>query len=172
MLRRLLISWIILSMVCLPLFGAKVPREATPFSFELPGNTRIAVEDYKGKVIALEFLLTTCPHCKRTSAVMQRLYNEYGSKGFQALGVAFNDTDMNAVKGYALSAGVTYPVGLGDRDRVVEFLQHPIMLTLWTPILIVIDKNGNIRGQYHGTDKFFKNEEVNMRKQIEELLAE
>jgi thiol-disulfide isomerase/thioredoxin len=172
MFRRVLIGWIVAAMVCLPASGAKLPRPAGDLSFELPGGEKVSLSKYKGKVIALEFLLTTCPHCQRTSKVMQRLYSEYGPKGFQSIGVAFNDANLEMVKAYAVQSGATYPVGLGDRDRVVDFLQHPIMLTLWTPILVMIDKSGNIRGQYQGTDEFFKNEEANMRKSIEELLAE
>jgi thiol-disulfide isomerase/thioredoxin len=172
MFRRVLIGWIVAAMVCLPVSGAKLPRPAGDFSFELPGGEMVNLSKYKGKVIALEFLLTTCPHCQRTSKVMQQLYSEYGPKGFQSVGVAFNDANLEMVKAYAVQSGATYPVGLGDRDKVVDFLQHPIMLTLWTPILVMIDKSGNIRGQYQGTDQFFKNEEANMRKTIEELLAE
>ncbi len=172
MYRRVLSGWIVATLVCMPMFGAKIPRPADDFTFQLPGGEKANLSKYKGKVIALEFLLTTCPHCQRTSKVMQQMYSDYGSKGFQAVGIAFNDANLQMVKQYAVQTGATYPVGLGDRDKVIEFLQHPIMLTLWTPILVVIDKSGNIRGQYLGTDDFFKNEEVNMRKTIEELLEE
>ncbi len=172
MYRRPVIGLLVAALSALPILGARVPRPATDLTFEVPGGGPMNLSRFKGKVVALEFLLTTCPHCKRTSSVMQKLYGEYGPKGFQAIGVAFNDASPEMVRQYASELKLTYPVGLGNRDRVVDFLQHPIMLTLWTPIVVVIDKEGTIRGQFPGTDAFFKNEEGNMRQWIESLLAE
>ncbi len=47
-----------------------------------------------------------------------------------------------------------------------------IMLTLWMPQLVFIDKNGAIRAQFPGTADFFKDEETNMRKMVEKLPKE
>ena len=169
--RRLLTGWVILAMVCLPVFAAKIPRPAPPLTFNLPGGQQMNLAKFKGKVVALEFLLTTCPHCKRTSGVVNKLYAEYGPKGFQALGVAINDGAKRLIPAFRLELDLTYPVGYIEHDRAVDWLQHPIMLTMWMPQLVFIDKTGTIVAQYGGTDKFFRNEEVNMRKKIEELLA-
>lgn len=174
---RLVVGTLILTLILTPMFGAKIPRQAPELAFELPSGQKVELGQYKGKVIALEFLLTTCPHCKRTAGVMQKLFGEYGSKKFQPLGVAMFAEPVNAaalqqVTQYANEARVTYPVGGIHRDRAVDFLQHPIMLTLWVPQLVFIDKSGTIVAQYAGTDKFFRNEEVNIRAVLDKLLAE
>jgi peroxiredoxin len=172
MYRRILVTGIVLALAILPLVAAKVPREAPEFSFQVPGGGDINLDRYQGKVIALEFLLTTCPHCKRTSGVMQEMYSEFGSKGFQALGVAINEGAEQDLARYLQGMSVAFPVGFVHRDRAVDFLQHPVVMTLWVPQLIFIDKTGTIRAQYAGTDDFFRNEEENMREMIEKLLAE
>jgi hypothetical protein len=46
------------------------------------------------------------------------------------------------------------------------------MLTLYVPHLVFIDRKGVIRAQYPGSDKFYENEEANIRKEIEALLKE
>ncbi len=172
MYRRLVTSCVMIALVVLPVLAAKIPREAPEFVFETASGQKLNLSQYKGKVIALEFLLTTCPHCKRTSKVMQDLYNEYSGKGFQAIGVAFNDGAASLLPSYILETGVSYPLGASHRDRVIDFMQHPVMLTMWTPMMVIIDKEGNIRAQYQGTDDFFRAEEKNLREWIEKLLNE
>jgi thiol-disulfide isomerase/thioredoxin len=171
MLRKpALASLLVAALAVLPALGATLPRKAPELIFQMPGGAKMSLDQFKGKVIVLEFLLTTCPHCKRTASVMQKLYGEYGPKGVQMLGLAFNDEAASALPAYTLEAGATYPIGYTDRDRAVDFLQHPIMLTMWVPQLVFIDREGNIVAQYPGTDRFFLNEEANIRSKIEQLL--
>lgn len=170
--KRFLAACAAFSLLSLPLTAAKLPRKAPKLTFELLSGTRMSLDQFRGKVVVLEFLLTTCPHCKRTSATLQRLYAEYGSKGFQPIGVAFNDGALKTLPNYLQGLRLTYPIGAGDRYKVVDFLQHPIMLTLWTPQLLIVDKKGMIRYQFPGTDKFFRNEEENLRNLLVELLKE
>lgn len=133
---------------------------------------QLALSKFKGKVIALEFLLTTCPHCKQASAVLQKLSEEYGPRGFQPLGAAFNDMAAMFVPDYVREVGAKFPVGIAPRDKVISFIQHPMNQMLYTPILLFIDRGFNIRAQYGGMDDFFLNEEANMRGMIEKLLSE
>jgi peroxiredoxin len=153
--------------------AAELPRPAKDFRFRLPGGQEVSLGQYKGKVIALEFLLTTCPHCQDTSRVMQKLYQELGPKGVQALGVSINDPDGRLTAQYIKQFGLSYPVGYQpNRDAVSDFLQHPIMVTMMMPQLVLIDRNGVIRAQYGGSDPFFNkaNEEQNLRKALLDLL--
>jgi peroxiredoxin len=168
--RRLLIGLPAVCLVATLLFAAQIPRSAPDFTFLLPGGKQASLNAFKGKVVALEFLLTTCPHCKKCSSSMQRLYDELGNKGFQPVGVAINDGAQDLVPGYVKELRLTYPVGVGERNKVIDFLQHPVMLTMMMPQLVIIDKKGTIRAQYAGTDSFFQNEDENLRNVIEPLL--
>ena len=64
-----------------------------------------------GKVVALEFIFTTCPHCQAASHLMSRFQNELGSRGFQAIDVAFNDNSDLLVGAFAKEQQTTFPVG-------------------------------------------------------------
>ncbi len=47
-----------------------------------------------------------------------------------------------------------------------------MMLIMYVPQLVFLDRKGVIRAQYPGGDKFYQDEEKNMRTQIESLLKE
>jgi peroxiredoxin len=153
------------------LSAADIPRQAPPLTFRTPTGATINLADYKGKVVALEFLITTCPHCQRCSTLLQKMYQEYGSRGFQPIGVATNDMAHMLVPDYVKQFGLQFPVGFAKREVAHEFLQIPLMLIMYVPQLVFIDRQGVIKAQYGGQDKFFLDEENNMRKQIEALLG-
>jgi peroxiredoxin len=168
--RRLLVGLASVSFIATMLFAAQIPRPAPELTFSLPGGKQMNLSSFKGKVVALEFLLTTCPHCKKCSSSMQRVYEKLGNRGFQPVGVAINDRALDLVPGFINELQLTFPVGASAHNKAVDFLQHPVMLTLMMPQLVIIDKKGSIRAQYAGTDDFFKNEDENLEKVVEPLL--
>ncbi len=170
MLARCLAGLLLLAVAALP--AGKVPRPAPEFAIKLPNGEQLLLSQFRGKVVALEFLLTTCPACQEASRLLQKLYVEYGPKGFQPIGVAFNDMAMMLVPDYIKDLRLTFPVGVGTRESVLDFLQHPPFLRMLVPQLVFVDRKGVIRAQYSADDPFFADKEKNMRLQIESLLAE
>ncbi len=152
--------------------AADVPRPTPAMVFKKPEGGVIDLKQFLGKVVALEFMITTCPHCQRCSQILQKMQNEYGDKGFQALGVATNDMAHMLVPDFKKNFGIHFPMGWAPRDDAHSFLQHPAMLIMYVPQLVFIDRKGVIRAQFAGNDKFFANEEKNVRDQINGLLAE
>jgi peroxiredoxin len=149
------------------------PQPAPPLAFRLADGKTIDLANYKGKVVVLEFLLTTCPHCQRCSSIMQKLYKEFGETKVQMLGVAVNDMAHMLIAEYSQKLSLTYPVGYGSRELSHNFLQHPFMKTMYMPQLVIIDKKGVVRFHHPGEDQaFYASEEANMRKEIAQLLAE
>lgn len=153
----------------------KIPRPAGELVITLPSKSLAKVSDYKGKVIALEVLLTTCPHCQRCSQVLQRMYEEFGPKGFQPLGAAVNEGAWNAIPGYVMGLGLKFPVGVSPTAAAYDFLQVSTDTgkPIYMPQLAFIDRSGTIRHQFAGTDDFFlpDKEEANVRKILESLLS-
>lgn len=155
-----------------PAFSAVIPRPAPEIMVDMQNGTRLALSQLKGKVVALEILLTGCSHCQQASRTLAKLNKEYGPKGFQPVGAAINDDAALLLKAFIQQQGVNYPVGLLNRDKAYEFLQQSVMMSMPMPQLVFIDRKGNIRAQYGGTSPFFSDEERNMRNAIEELLKE
>lgn len=154
----------------LVLQGADIPRPAPNMTFKMPQGGVIDLTQYRGKIVALEFLITTCPHCQKCSQILQKMQDEYGPKGFQAVGVATNEMAHMLVPDYVKNFNLRFPVGFAPREQAHEFLQHPMMLIMYVPQLVFIDRKGVIRSQHQGGSDFFKDEEKNIRATIEDML--
>ncbi len=97
----------------------------------MPDDTTQLLSKYKGKIILVEFLLTTCPHCQRCSQVVEKMYKEFGPKGFQPIGVAINDMAKMLIPDFKKNGNLTWPVGFSPRDPVYSYLEHPAMQQLY-----------------------------------------
>lgn len=176
MTRRTALS--LLSVPALAQTGIKprVPRPSPEFVVQMVNGKSILISQYKGKVVCVEFLLTTCPHCQKASQILEKLYKEYGPRGFQPIGCAINAETPEMAKllvpSYAQAYNLTFPIGYSKREPVVSYLEHPVMQQMFMPAIAVIDKKWNIRAQHMGGEDFFVEEEKNMRKLLDTLLAE
>lgn len=150
--------------------AAEVPRPAPEFTVRMTNGKDIKLSDYKGKVVVVEILLTTCSHCQKASQGINRVQRELGSQGMQAIGVAVNDMAHMLVDDYTKQFNLDFPVGWSTRDPVMTLLQHPVMMMMSFPNLLIIDRGGQIRHQFPGGDKFFDNEEQNLRDLVLPLL--
>jgi peroxiredoxin len=162
-----------LALAAASLFGADIPRKAPELVIQLPQGGQKLLTDYRGKVVCVEFLFTTCPHCQHSAQVLSQFQNELGPKGFQVLGVAFNPMAKMLVPDFVRDNRVNFPIGFTEnRDIVNNFLQNPPDNALHVPQLVFIDRNGNIRKQSLPRGDSQTGDPANMRRTIEQLLAE
>jgi glutaredoxin len=135
-------------------------------------DSQVLLSQMRGKVVAMEILLTTCAHCKAASRVLTKLQNELGSKGLQCIGVAIDLMPKLNLPGFVSETGVSYPVGYCEYATTVAFLQNdkPRMMV---PQVLIIDRKGIIRAHRGGEDdEFFRDEEKVLRTIITPLLNE
>jgi peroxiredoxin len=162
-----------LTLATASLFAATVPRKAPEVVVQLPQGGQKLLSDYRGKVVCLEFLFTTCPHCQHSAEILSQFQNEFGPKGFQALGIAFNPMAKMLVPDFVRDHKVNFPVGYTEnRDVVNNFLENPLDNALHVPQLVFIDRKGMIRKQSLPRGDSETANPANMRKMIEQLLAE
>jgi len=149
-----------------------VPRPAGDFTIQFPGGQTMQLSSFRGKVVALEFLYTTCPHCQHASQVFSKLNGEYGARGFQPLGIAFNEMANMLVPDFVKQNSVNYPVGFAMREPVMNFLGVSAIERFVVPQIIWIDRKGMIRSQTPalGDEKMLS--EAYWREMIENLLKE
>lgn len=161
------------AVLAIPAWTAQIPRPAPAMNIPLTNGTTVTLEQYKGKVVVLEFMLTTCPACQKASVALNKVYGELGAKGMQPIGIAINPMANMLIPDYLKKFSIDFPIGFNEnQDQVKEFLQHPMIQILRVPQLVFIDKKGVIRAQHGGVDDFFNNEEANIRAEVEKLLAE
>ncbi len=169
------------------LFGAEVlaGRKAPELAFTLPGPGSKLLSQYRGKVVAIEFIMTTCPHCQAAAKVMTKYQQDFGSRGFQAIDLAINVLGNNAnatpasagqqVLAFASTYGAQFPVGFLPQDQMMSFMGFSIMDRMVVPQMVLIDRKGFIRYQTpaeSGPDWDKVMNETSMREHIEELLGQ
>jgi hypothetical protein len=172
--RTLLVAALALSMVVPASFGeeklAPAIRKAPELAFTVPGQGQKLLSQYRGKVVALELIFTTCPHCQAASHVMGRLQNELGPRGFQAIDVAFNDNADLLVDGFIKEQQTHFPVGWTTRDQVLSFLGLSAVERFVVPQLILIDREGMIHYQTPPLGDENSYQESTIRNRLEMLL--
>jgi len=124
-----------------------VPRPSPEFVIHPPSGPETLLSGYRGKVVALEFIQTTCPHCQHSVQLMTRLYAEVGKDGFQPLAVAWNDNAAELVPNFVRQLGVTFPVGVSDRNHVLTYLGFDFDARVAVPQIVWIDRKGIIRSE-------------------------
>jgi hypothetical protein len=163
----------ILPLLVATIHAADLPRKAADVAISLPNGKPLLLSQYKGKVLAVCFILTTCPHCQKTIGFLTKDQQEFGPRGFQVVASAIEQGAAGHVAAFIKQFNVPFPVGVTDPMLAIEWMQHPPALGPHMPMLAFVDKRGNIRSQFEGDDeKFFndENQEENLRKQIEALL--
>ncbi len=154
------------------IWAAAPVRPAPQFVINMLDGSKVPLSKYLGKVCVVEFLFTTCQHCQHTAEVLSRLNAEFGSKGFQPLGIAWNDGASLLVPDFIKNHNVNFPIGVGTREKVFEFLGYSMMTQAYVPQTAFIDKAGQIR--YQSTPRVDENlhDENRMRTIIQDLLRE
>jgi thiol-disulfide isomerase/thioredoxin len=176
MTMRLLTPFVLLTALGVSAFAAPpvVPRPAKELEIVEPNGQHHLLTSYKGKVVVIQFLFTTCPHCQAYSQLLTKIQGEYGPKGFQALGAAFNEADNSMVANYVSQYKVGFPVGPVGRDTVFSFLGFSLLDRIVVPQIVLIDKKGQIREQTEGNPSapMPLQDETHLRSMIEKLLSE
>src|SRR5437763_9272192 len=124
-----------------------VPRKAPEFVLNFPDAQQKLLSSYRGKVVALLFIHTTCPHCQQASATFSKLNTEYASRGFQPIDVAWNDMANILVGDFVKNYGINYPVAYATRNSVLEYLGISPIVRSVVPQILWIDRKGMIRSQ-------------------------
>ena len=116
----------------------------------------------KGQVVLLDFWATWCGPCKKAMPSIQKIHEDYKSKGVAVLGVNTWERDPEGAKKYMESKGFTYPcLGKGD-DLATAYGMSGI------PTLVVIGKDGKIAAIEVG---FGPGGDTGLRKAIDDALA-
>ncbi len=151
---------------------APVPRPSPEFVISYPGGKQALLSSYKGKVVLLEFIFTTCPHCQVTSQMVSKLNTEFGPKGFQPLAVAVNPMALMLVPDFVRDFHVNFQVGASERDPALSFLQINGADRWVVPQMVLIDRKGVIRMQTPPLGDAKMQDEQFIRTEIEKLLNE
>jgi thiol-disulfide isomerase/thioredoxin len=92
----------------------------------------------KGQVVLLDFWALWCGPCKRAMPAIQKIHEDYKSKGVTVLGVNTWERDADGAKKFLETKGFTYPSLTKGDDLAGSYGMSGI------PTLVVIGKDGKI----------------------------
>jgi hypothetical protein len=107
------------------------------------------------------------------SQVLSKLYRELGPQGFQPVAVAFSDGNSpSEVRNFVQKFGIDFPVGCSaTAETVHRFLGDSDTERVMVPQVVVIDRTGVIRAQSPPRGDPDLQDDVKLRKLVEDLLA-
>ncbi len=102
----------------------------------------ITLEDYRGKVVLLDFWATFCPPCLQEMPHLKKCYEEYRARGFEIVGFS-EDQDQGRLAAYLKENGIAWEnifCPQGDADETVRLYK-----VVNIPASFLIDRNGILR---------------------------
>ncbi|MGA7595011.1 MAG: TlpA disulfide reductase family protein [Gallionella sp.] len=141
------------------------PIPAPEFTLEDIDGKKFSLEEYRGKVVLLNFWATWCPPCRREMPSMERLHRNFKGKDFTVLAVnQMEDSDQVFIFTGGLEVSPTFTI-LFDKNSDVARAYGVVGL----PTTYLIDKNGKIRFRAIGGREF---DHPEVEKQILQLMRE
>lgn len=144
---------------------AAVLDEKAP-TFSLPdiysGESK-TLEQYRGKVVYLDFWASWCGPCRQSLPLLNKLRDELGKDNFEVIAINL-DEDPEDGKRFLEKYPVAYPVLTDTTGDTPQKYQLTGM-----PTSYLIDQSGNLRGAHQG----FRTGDIDkIRAEVKLLLAE
>ena len=123
--------------------GPEIDAPAPDFELELLYGEKVGLEDYRGKVVLLNFWATWCAPCRVEMPAIQSRFEQY-SPGLVVLAINFDEPAAD-VAAYAQELGLTFPILLDPGGRVQRLYK-----IRGYPSTYFIDGNGVLQIQHIG----------------------
>jgi thiol-disulfide isomerase/thioredoxin len=117
---------------------------AARFRLVALSGQKIDLDDYKGKVVLLNFWASWCPHCRRLIPALVGFQDQYYDKGLRIVGIAVRD-HKQAVQSFYRHGNINYPVAMADADTRKLYGEISGL-----PTTVLIGRDGRIYGRFVG----------------------
>jgi len=154
----------------------QIERPAGEFVIHMIDGSQKLLSSYRGKVVVMAFMYTTCTHCQHTAGLLAKINDEYAGKGVEILGVTIDTGAKQGIPTFLKITGANFPVGFAPAEQALKFLHGPAD-GWYVPMLAFIDRNGTMRYENIVTDtddgtagRFIEGQETNIPKEIDKYL--
>ncbi|MBL9189197.1 MAG: TlpA family protein disulfide reductase [Opitutaceae bacterium] len=122
----------------------------------------VTFEQFKGKVVVVDFWATWCGPCRAEIPGYVELQKKYGPQGFAIVGVSLDQAGPDVVKAFGVKYAINYPLVMADEAIQTKFGGIEAI-----PTTFLIDRDGQIRDRKIGAE-----ETETYEKKIAAVLAE
>jgi thiol-disulfide isomerase/thioredoxin len=118
------------------------------FGFNLKGldDKPLSLDEYKGKVVLVDFWGTWCEPCRKALPGLAQLHYKHRRRGFEVIGLTYEpgapdpETARKYVQQFVQQSGIPYRCAMGD-----EATQKKIPNFKGFPTTLLIDRAGKVR---------------------------
>ncbi len=138
--------------------------EAQQKTFRLPqlnGAGELTLEDFRGKVVYLDFWASWCGPCRKSLPLYEALYQGHEPAQFTVLAINLDEDKEDAVR-FLQQHPVSYPVLLDPQGVTATEWQVKVM-----PSSFLLDRSGAVVKEYAGFEESHMEE---IRHDIQTLL--
>ena len=101
----------------LPTVGLAEGNRAPDFSLQSLDDVQIRLAELRDQVLLLNFWGTWCGPCRREMPEFQKAYEDWQSRGFEIIAIAYNDTEQAMIK-FRDEFGLSFPLALDDSGEI------------------------------------------------------
>ena len=118
-------------------------RKAAPeLTLQDSSGKTMELEDYRGKIVLLDFWATWCTGCKKEIPWFSDFQKTYGPQGFAVIGVSMDEGGWKVLKPFLAANHVPYRMVLGNDSTAKQFgIQN-------LPDTFLIDRQGRVAAVY------------------------
>ncbi|MFQ5690191.1 MAG: TlpA disulfide reductase family protein [Gemmatimonadota bacterium] len=122
---------------------------ASTVAFETLEGSTASVQDYRGRVVLLNFWATWCLPCRREIPELVRIQQQYSGRGATVIGVAVESGEPAEIREFLKPYGADYPIWVSNTQKPLTHYN-----VIGYPFTLLIDGAGRIRKQYLGPQSF------------------
>ena len=123
-------------------------RPAPDFRLNDAAGRPVSLNDYKGKLVLVEFLATTCPHSQKFAPVLDSVYGRFKGK-VAVVGIATFPATTQTVGEFVKTYKVTYPILIDPTNQAAfDYLKPSPDKGFSIPHLFIVDQAGFIRDDF------------------------
>lgn len=159
-LKRIAAYTLISSLYALPSWA----EQMKPFSLPgIEGGKKVNSQNYKGKVMIVDFWASWCGPCKASFAAYNELLKKYGNKGLVIVGINI-DNDPSKAADFLAENPASFHIASDPDKKVATTYNLPTM-----PTAYIIGRDGNILYTHAG---YHEGDLAGMEKEVETALGQ
>lgn len=142
--HHLLLALLMLSLTACLAEEMPEAAPAPPFTLSNLAGEPVALSDFAGQTVVVDFWATWCVPCRHQIPVLNQFQRNAAGRNVVVLGVAVDVGGLDAVAPFAEEHGIEYPVLLGSESLARDYGVPGF------PALVVVDASGRLDSMHLG----------------------